>query len=206
MKDERSACGSMAVGSFAAMDIRIRRAEASDVPRMMELVKELALFEKAPEAVTVTEQEMLDAGFGPQPVWLGWVAEMRSEDRRMSGSEDAVAREGGPSDPLIVSFSDRILGLAICYTRYSTWRGRALYLEDIVVTEAARGQGIGDRLIRTCIAYAAEHGYNRMRWQVLDWNTDAMRFYERFGAHFDAGWINVELDKATIGHVAAHSS
>lgn len=152
------------------MNVVIRRAGPVDVPRMLELVRELALFEKAPEAVTVTEAEMRDAGFGPNAVWVGWVAE-----------DDGV-----------------ILGMAICYTRYSTWRGRALYLEDIVVTESARGRSIGDRLIRACIAYAAEHGYNRMRWQVLDWNTDAMRFYQRFDATFDNGWVNVELDKATI--------
>lgn len=152
------------------MEVQIRRAEPHDVPRMLELVKELALFEKAPEAVTVTEAEMHDAGFGPNAVWVGWVAE----------------------------FAGIIHGIAICYTRYSTWRGRALYLEDIVVTEAARGQGIGDRLIRTCISYAAANNYNRMRWQVLDWNTDAMRFYRRFDATFDDGWVNVELDKATI--------
>jgi GNAT superfamily N-acetyltransferase len=155
---------------ICAMNVVIRRAEPSDVPRMLELVKELALFEKAPEAVTVTETEMHEAGFGPNAVWVGWVAE-----------EEGV-----------------IHGMAICYARYSTWRGRALYLEDIVVTEAARGQSIGDRLIRACIGYAAANNYNRMRWQVLDWNTDAMRFYERFGASFDDGWVNVELDKETI--------
>lgn len=156
------------------MNIVIRRAEPRDVPRMLELVKELALFERAPEAVTVTEAEMHDAGFGPKAVWVGWVAESEGT----------------------------ILGMAICYTRYSTWRGRALYLEDIVVTEAARGQGIGDQLIRTCIAYAAANDYNRMRWQVLDWNTDAIRFYERFGASFDNGWVNVELTKEQLRELA----
>ncbi|MFT3884844.1 MAG: GNAT family N-acetyltransferase [Flavobacteriales bacterium] len=159
------------------MNVVIRRAEARDVPRMLELVRELALFEKAPEAVTVTEEEMRDAGFGEKPVWVGWVAEG-------------------------LTTMDHILGIALCYTRYSTWRGRVLYLEDIVVTEAARGRGIGDRLLRTCIAYAAENGYVRMRWQVLDWNEGAIRFYERFGAEFDAGWVNVELDREQLKAIA----
>lgn len=152
------------------MNLAIRRAEPRDVPRMLELVRELALFERAPEAVTVTQEEMYDAGFGSNAVWVGWVAEE----------------------------ANTIQGMAICYVRYSTWRGRVLYLEDIVVTEAARGHGIGDRLIRTCISYAAANNYNRMRWQVLDWNTEAMRFYERFDAIFDNGWVNVELDQATL--------
>lgn len=152
------------------MKVLIRPAEPRDVPRMLELVRELALFEKAPDEVTVTEEEMRDAGFGENPVWFGWVAEAEGV----------------------------IQGMAICYERYSTWKGRCLYLEDIVVTEAARGKGIGDRLLRTCIAYAAEQGYARMRWQVLDWNTDAMRFYERFGAEFDNGWVNVELTREQL--------
>ena len=93
--------------------------------------------------------------------------------------------------------------MAICYTRYSTWRGRVLNLEDIVVTEAARGQGIGDRLIRTCIEYAAEQGYARMRWQVLDWHVDAIRFYQRFGASITPGWLNGELTKEQLKNLAA---
>lgn len=156
------------------MKVLIRPAEPRDVPRMLELVRELALFEKAPDEVTVTEEEMRDAGFGENPVWFGWVAEAEGV----------------------------IQGMAICYERYSTWKGRCLYLEDIVVTEAARGKGIGDRLLRTCIAYAAEQGYARMRWQVLDWNTDAIRFYERFGAEVSAGWLNGDLTEAQLRALA----
>ncbi len=178
------------------MEVVIRRAEPRDVPRMLELVRELALFEKEPQAVTVTEQEMHDAGFGPNAVWVGWVAEKREELSVVRAELPGKEPDNGQRIT-----GHCILGIAICYTRYSTWRGRVLYLEDIVVTEAARGQGIGDRLIRTCIDYAAAHGYARMRWQVLDWNTDAMRFYERFDAIFDNGWVNVELDKATIQRI-----
>lgn len=185
------------------MPIMIRRAEARDVPRMLELVRELALFEKAPEQVTVTLEHMLDAGFGADPVWVGWVAE--EVDRKISGSEDRTMGAGRDrssdhqSDPL----SDRILGMAICYTRYSTWKGRRLYLEDIVVTEAARGQRIGEKLLLACAQHAVQEGYSGMLWQVLDWNADAIRFYERFGAHFDGEWINASLEAAQLEALVA---
>ena len=159
-----------------AMDVTIRRAEARDVPGMLSLVKELAAFEKEPDAVTVSEQHMLDAGFGPDAVWWGWVAEERSE-----GGGEAT-----------------MLGIALCYERYSTWRGRVAYLEDIVVTEAARGQGIGDRLFKACAAYALENGFAHMSWQVLDWNEGAIRFYERAGAELSHEWVNGKLDRTAL--------
>jgi GNAT superfamily N-acetyltransferase len=157
------------------MNIVIRRAEARDVPQMLALVRELALFEKEPEAVTVTEEHMRDAGFGPRPVWVGWVAE-----------EEAASGEDGIG---------RLIGMAVCYERYSTWRGRCLYLEDIVVTEAARGRRIGERLFKACASYALEHGHHHMLWQVLDWNTEAMRFYVRLGATFDPKWVNGRMTR-----------
>jgi len=150
------------------MGISIRRAEARDVPQMLALVQELATFEKEPDAVTVTEAAMLDAGFGKKPTWFGWVVE-------------------GPDD--------RIVGIAICYDRYSTWKGRCLYLEDIVVTDAMRGQGIGDRLFHECVKHAVANDYHSMRWQVLDWNEGAIRFYKRMGADLYPGWLNGDLTK-----------
>lgn len=151
------------------MEFLIRSAEPRDVPRMLELVRELARFERAPNEVSVSEEHMLDAGFGPDPVWVGWVAEA-----------DGV-----------------ILGMAVCYERYSTWKGRRLYLEDIVVTESARGRRIGEKLFLACVRYAVERSYSGMLWQVLDWNTNAMRFYDRFGAHYSREWVNgsLELDQ-----------
>jgi len=148
------------------MEISIRMAEVRDVPRMLELVRELAVFEKEPDAVTVTLEHMRDAGFGSDPVWVGWVAEV----------------EG------------LIVGIAVCYERYSTWKGRRLYLEDIIVTEEARGQRIGEKLFRQCAKYALEKNYAGMLWQVLDWNTEAIRFYERFGASMDPQWFNGSLE------------
>mgnify|MGYP000990908706 FL=1 len=165
------------------MNVVIRKAEARDVPRMLALVKELATFEREPEAVTVTEAEMVDAGFGTKPVWFGWVAEV-----------DAIPGQAN---------NDSIVGMAVCYTRYSTWRGRTVYLEDIIVTDAARGKKVGERLFRECVQYAAAKDYNWMRWQVLDWNTDAIRFYERFGASISPGWLNGELTKEQLHQLAA---
>jgi ribosomal protein S18 acetylase RimI-like enzyme len=159
---------------FAGMDVIIRRAQASDVARMLELVQELALFERAPEEVTVTQEHMCDAGFGRNPVWVGWVAELEGT----------------------------IVGMAVCYERYSTWKGRRLYLEDIIVTERARGQRIGDSLFRQCAAYAVQKDYSGMLWQVLDWNTDAIRFYERFGAGLDPHWVNGSLGSEQLKKIA----
>jgi len=152
------------------MNVVIRRAEEHDVPRMLELVHELALFERAPQEVTVTVEQMRDAGFGPKPVWVGWVAEVQGVT----------------------------VGMAVCYERYSTWKGRRLYLEDIVVTESARGMRIGERLFLQCAAYAVEQDYSGMLWQVLDWNVDAQRFYDRFGARYAKEWWNGSLEKEAL--------
>ncbi len=156
------------------MEVIIRRAESRDVPQMLALVKELAVFERAPDEVTVTEQHMRDAGFGSDPVWVGWVAE----------SEGAM------------------LGMAVCYERYSTWKGRRLYLEDIIVTESARGHRIGEKLFMQCAAYAVEQNYSGMLWQVLDWNVDAIRFYDRFGAHYSREWVNGSLEADELAAIA----
>jgi ribosomal protein S18 acetylase RimI-like enzyme len=168
------------------MNVIIRRAEPHDVPRMLELVRELAVFERAPEEVTVTLEHMRDAGFGADPVWVGWVAEMRSADGTMSGSVDP-----------------ELVGMAVCYERYSTWKGRRLYLEDIIVTEAARGHGIGEKLFRQCVTYAVEMNYSGILWQVLDWNRDAIRFYDRFGAKYSKEWLNGSLELDQLKNLAA---
>lgn len=157
------------------MNVVIRRAQPGDVPRMLELVRELARFERAPNEVTVTEPHMLDAGFGPDPVWVGWVAEV----------------------------DGAILGMAVCYERYSTWKGRRLYLEDIIVTDAARGQRLGEKLFMACVRYAVERDYSGMLWQVLDWNKDAIRFYDRFGTTYSAEWLNGSLEKEQLKNLAA---
>lgn len=170
------------------MDAVIRRAEPRDVPAMLELVRELALFEKEPEAVTVTEDEMVDAGFGEKPVWWGWVAEKRSDDQMTRRSENAPPG---------------LVGIAVCYERYSTWRGRVGYLEDIVVTDSARGQGVGEKLFKACAAEAVKRGYHHLAWQVLDWNEGAIRFYERLGAELSSEWLNGRLYQDQLKQLTA---
>lgn len=156
------------------MNMNIRLAIKPDCKRLLELINELALYEKAPEEVTVTLQEFEDAGFGNHPVWTAFVAE----------------EEG------------HILGFALFYTRYSTWKGRRLYLEDFIVTEAARGKGIGKLLFEKVIAEAKNNHYNGMVWQVLDWNEPAINFYNKYKAHIESGWLNASLSKAQTSEFA----
>ncbi len=148
------------------MECHIRPAVAADCPKMMDLIHELAHFEKAPQEVTVSTEEFIDAGFGKSPVWGAFVAEI----------------------------DHTIVGIALYYIRYSTWKGRRLYLEDLIVTESYRGKGIGRLLLDKTIAYARTKNYSGMMWQVLDWNEPAIKFYEKYQAHFDGEWINVNLN------------
>lgn len=140
----------------------IRRANANDCPRMLELVKELAIYERAPDEVTVTIEHFIESGFGPNPVWWAFVAE-----------EDGF-----------------IQGFALYYIRYSTWKGQRMYLEDIIVTESARGKGIGALLMNELIAEAKERKFTGITWQVLKWNESAFNFYRKFNTRFDPEWVN----------------
>ena len=154
------------------MDLLIRKAGKKDCLRMMELIKELALYEKAPEQVTVDLNHFIESGFGPQPVWWAHVAEITNEDN-----------------------TKNIVGFALYYTRYSTWKGQRMYLEDIIVTEKMRGNGIGKMLFEELIKVCKEKKYNGMMWQVLDWNEPAINFYKKFNnVTFDGEWINCSID------------
>jgi GNAT superfamily N-acetyltransferase len=152
------------------MSVDIRFARKEDCPRLLELIRELALYEKAPEEVTVTLEEFADAGFGSSPVWKAFVAEK----------------------------NDVIVGFALYYTRYSTWKGCRLYLEDFIVTENERGQGIGKLLFEAVQNEAKEKGYNGMVWQVLDWNEPAINFYNKYNAALENGWLNASFSKEQI--------
>jgi GNAT superfamily N-acetyltransferase len=154
------------------MEINIRKAVKEDCPRLLELIEELAVYEKAPNDVTVTMEHFIESGFGSHPVWWAFVA------------ETASANEVGKST---------ILGFALYYIRYSTWKGQAMYLEDIIVTEEARGKGIGKLLFERLMVEAREKGWNRIIWQVLDWNEPAINFYKKYNADFDDEWINCSL-------------
>lgn len=161
------------------MDIKLRFAEERDCPRLMELIRELADYEKAPAEVTVTLAEFAEAGFGPAPVWKAIVAETASG----------------------------ISGFALYYTRYSTWKGRRLYLEDFIVTEKARGKGIGKLLFESVIAEARAGDYKGMSWQVLDWNEPALNFYRKYAAQTESGWLNAGFSReALLQHQTAGTS
>lgn len=147
------------------MSITIRRAVKKDCPRLLELVKELAIYEKAPDEVSVSLEHFEESGFGEEPVWWSFVAE-----------ENGI-----------------IHGFALYYIRFSTWKGQAMYLEDIIVTEKMRGKKIGKLLFDQLITEAKEKKFNRIIWQVLDWNEPAINFYKKYNADFDAGWLNCSI-------------
>jgi GNAT superfamily N-acetyltransferase len=148
------------------MDILIRKAVPEDCSRILELIKELAIYEKAPEQVTVTEAHFMESGFSEKPVWWAFVAEVNQV----------------------------VLGFALYYIRYSTWKGQRLYLEDILVTEVARGKGIGKLLMDRVVAEAKERKFSGIVWQVLQWNTPAIQFYKKYNTQFDPEWINCSLE------------
>jgi len=143
----------------------IRRAVKDDCPRLLELVQELATYERAPGEVTVTLDHFSESGFGKQPVWWAFVAEV----------------------------NERVVGFALYYIRYSTWKGQAMYLEDILITNEMRGKGIGKLLFDRLIEEARDKKFNRIIWQVLDWNEPAINFYKKYNADFDAGWLNCSI-------------
>ncbi|MDP4260906.1 MAG: GNAT family N-acetyltransferase [Bacteroidota bacterium] len=147
------------------MNIIIRRAVEEDCPRLLELITELAVYEKAPHDVTVTMDHFVQSGFGKHPVWWAFVAEVNG----------------------------RVEGFALYYIRYSTWKGQAMYLEDILVTESMRGKQLGKLLFDRLIEEAREKKWSRIIWQVLDWNEPAIHFYKKFNASFDDEWINCSL-------------
>ena len=147
------------------MEIKIRKAIKEDCPALLELVQELATYERAPHEVTVTPEHFAESGFGEKPVWWAFVAEVDGQ----------------------------IAGFALYYVRYSTWKGQAMYLEDILITNEMRGKGIGKLLFDRLIEEAREKKFNRIIWQVLDWNEPAINFYKKYNADIDSGWLNCSI-------------
>ncbi|MEX1239059.1 MAG: GNAT family N-acetyltransferase [Cyclobacteriaceae bacterium] len=150
--------------------IKIRPGKKADLSRVLELVKELALYERAPHEVSNTVALMEEDGFGPHPVYGFFVAE-----------------SGGV-----------IVGLSLYYWRYSTWKGKRLYLEDIIVTESERGKGTGKLLFERTMEKALEENCSGMMWQVLEWNEPAINFYKKYGSMLDSEWVNCNLEAEQI--------
>lgn len=160
------------------MKPEIRDARKEDMPAVLELIKELAAFEKEPDAVITTVETLEKEGFGENPLFHVFVAEVNG----------------------------KIEGMALVYYRFSTWKGRTLHLEDLIVREEMRGTGIGNALYRKVIAYAKEQGLKRVEWVVLDWNKHAIDFYERSGANILKDWYTVQMDENGITKFVATNS
>jgi len=155
----------------------VRLSTPQDMPQVLELIKELAVFEKEPEAVIVTADDLIKEGFGKDPLFTCFVAEVAGE----------------------------IVGMALIYYRFSTWKGRAIHLEDLIVKDAWRGKGMGEALYKRVIQYAAEKKVKRIEWAVLNWNVGAIKFYERSGANVMKDWYIAQMDEAGIKNYLAEN-
>ncbi len=147
------------------MEITIRKATKNDLPEVLNLIKELALFEKQPQEVTITLKQLEEDGFGNHPLY--WI--------------------------ILAENNHEIVGMSFYYIRYSTWKGRCLYLEDLVVKEAYKQKGIGSLLFKATLDAAKEMNAKLMTWQVLDWNEPAIKFYKKFNAELDEEWLNGKI-------------
>lgn len=147
--------------------MNIRKGKIEDMPRVLELIQELAVFEKQPDAVQVTVSDLERDGFGPEPLFQILVAEANGE----------------------------IPGIALFYNRYSTWKGKTIHLEDLIVSEKHRGCGIGMHLYQAVMEEAKKQNVRRVEWNVLDWNTPAISFYEKTGAVVFKDWLVAQMDE-----------
>lgn len=149
------------------MDYQIRPAVKADMPAVLRLIQQLATYEKEPDAVEITVEDLENDGFGPQAIFKCHVLE-----------RDRV-----------------VIGIALFYFRYSTWKGKTIHLEDLVIDLHHRHKGYGEALLKSVIAYAATQQVRRMEWTVLDWNTPAMKLYEKMGASIFEDWNIVQMDR-----------
>jgi len=158
------------------MNFSIRPATKEDMPQALELIKELAVFEKEENAVEVTVQDLQNDGFGDQPAFVCFVAEL----------------------------NNKVEGIALVYKRYSTWKGPILHLEDLVVSQKMRGLGMGTALLDQVVKFAYSLGAKRINWEVLDWNEKAIKLYEKKGAKVLRDWDVVHLDEQGIKNYIAN--
>ena len=151
-------------------EVHIREATSSDAAGILALIQELAVFEREPNAVEVTIDELLEDGFGENPKFRCFVAEL----------------------------DNKIVGIALFYPCYSTWKGKSWHLEDLIVTEAQRGKGIGFALLKKFIGFAHASGVRRIQWVGLDWNTTAIDFYEKQGASTFSDWRITQMTEGNM--------
>jgi GNAT superfamily N-acetyltransferase len=154
-------------------DITIRKGVESDIPDVLILIKELAEYEQSSDSVEVTEDQLLADGFGISPAF----------------------------EFLVAIHKNKAVGLSLFYYRYSTWKGKGLYLEDLVVTKSSRGWGIGSKLLLETAKFAKKQHCTGLYWQVLDWNTPAIEFYKGLGTKFDSEWVNCKLDQKSLERI-----
>lgn len=152
------------------VSITLRQAEKADMPAVLQLIKELAAFEKAPQEVTITLGQLEEDGFGDNPIFKVLLAEADKQ----------------------------VVGMALYHYSYSTWKGKCLYLEDLVVSEAWRGKGVGTILLQSLTDIARKEEAKRLHWQVLDWNEPAIKLYQKMGAIMEPEWVNCKLTEAQL--------
>ena len=152
------------------MKYSIRKATLDDMREVLELISQLAVFEKEPNAVEITEEDLKNKGFGRNAEFSCFVAEVDL----------------------------KVIGIALVYTRFSTWKGTVLHLEDLIVSKKMRGLGVGSALLDKVVSHGAQLGVKRICWEVIDWNTLAIDFYERKGAQVMRDWNVVQLDDKGI--------
>ncbi|KJD36464.1 GNAT family acetyltransferase [Tamlana sedimentorum] len=152
------------------MNYTIRKSVKTDMPQVLDLINELAIYEKEPDAVEVTLKDLENDGFGENPAFLCFVAEINNS----------------------------IEGIALIYNRYSTWKGKIIHLEDLIVSQKMRGKGLGTALLNQVVKYGHSIGVKRINWEVLDWNEPAIKFYESKGANVMRDWDVVQLSEAGI--------
>ena len=152
------------------MEFQVRKATKNDMPSVLKLINELAVYEREPDAVEVTVADLERDGFGDQPLFNCFVAQAE----------------------------DKIVGMALFYNRYSTWKGKTIHLEDLIVNEDYRGKGIGVQLYKKVMQFALEENIKRVEWVVLDWNTPAVNFYKNTGASVFSEWDTVQFDQDSI--------
>jgi GNAT superfamily N-acetyltransferase len=160
------------------MSVVVRKATKEDMPEVLELIKELAVFEKQPNAVQINVDTLVAEGFSSQPLFTCFVCLLEGQ----------------------------IVGMALCYFRFSTWKGRSVHLEDLIVKESKRGQGVGMALYKSVMEHAASFNVKRVEWVVLGWNTPAIKFYEKTGATILKDWYLAQFDQEGLSNFISPSS